>query len=248
MSRRRSVIPKRQRSNSPAVVQEVPLPDARPVAVDLFAGAGGFSLGALLAKIRVVAAVEKDKNPCATYRHNLIASGRSETKLFERDILDLDPAKFLKSVGIKRGDCDILLGGPPCQGFSSHRLNDSGVNDPRNSLLIHYFEYVKVLRPRYFLVENVPGMLWPRHRSYVETFYRLATENGYDLPPPYVLNACWYGVPQNRRRTFLFGRDRRRSPLCSWPPEVTHLSPDMPADMGNGGSAKPPWRLMAFPV
>jgi DNA (cytosine-5)-methyltransferase 1 len=212
------------------------------VAVDLFAGAGGFSLGALLAEIRVVAAIEQDKHACATYRQNLITSGRTTTKLFEQDIMELDPLEVMAATGLRPGDCDILLGGPPCQGFSSHRLNDAGVDDPRNKLLLHYFKYVKALRPRFFLVENVPGMLWPRHKSYVDTFYRLARKNGYDLPKPFILNARSFGVPQNRRRAFLLGFDQqRRSPL-SWPPEETHIDPaHIPDSAGQSRSVFLPW-------
>ncbi len=127
-----------------------------PIGVDLFAGAGGFSLGALLAQVNIVAAIEKDKQACLTYRHNLIDSGRTRTKLFSRDILGIDPQGLLDEIEISPGDCDILLGGPPCQGFSSHRLNDAGVDDPRNELLIRYFEFVKVLRPRFFWSKTFP--------------------------------------------------------------------------------------------
>lgn len=215
-------------------------PAMRAVAIDLFAGAGGFSLGALRAGVDVVAAVEYDRNACATYRKNLIDSKLSNARLFERNILDLTPEEVMEELKLDAGDCDILLGGPPCQGFSSHRLKDAGVDDPRNALLLRYFEFVEALRPRFFLVENVPGMLWPRHREYVETFYRLAAENDYDLPPPVILNARDYGVPQNRRRVFLFGSDRRRGATCDWPPPSTHYSPaDIAAGLATPGTE---WR------
>ena len=127
------------------------------VGCDLFAGAGGFSLGAHLAGIHVVAAVELNKHACNTYRSNLINSGLMNTQLFECDINELSPWDFKKQSGLDELECDILLGAPPCQGFSTHRLNDSGVIDPRNALLLRYFEYVRIIRPTFFLVENVPG-------------------------------------------------------------------------------------------
>jgi DNA (cytosine-5)-methyltransferase 1 len=197
-----------------------------PIGIDLFAGAGGFSLGASRAGVDIVAAVEKNRNACATYRTNLIQSGRIPARLFEEDILQLDPAKVMRELGLAPGECDILLGGPPCQGFSSHRLKDAGVDDPRNALLIRYFDFVRVLRPLFFLVENVPGMLWDRHRDYVEAFYYLAAENGYALPRPFILNARDYGVPQNRKRVFLFGTDQRSGVTVDWPPPPTFFSPD----------------------
>ncbi|MBR9971809.1 DNA cytosine methyltransferase [Magnetospirillum sp. J10] len=171
--------PKKLGTKRPNLFWEMALPDvacrdARPKGVDLFAGAGGFSLGARLAGIDIVAAVEKDKHACTTYEWNLIHSGVANTRLFSEDILKLDPGKFMSEAGLKPGECQVLLGGPPCQGFSAHRLNGSGIDDPRNKLLLRYFEYVRALRPAFFIVENVPGMLWPRHKAYVEEFRRLA--------------------------------------------------------------------------
>jgi DNA (cytosine-5)-methyltransferase 1 len=128
------------------------------VACDLFAGAGGLSLGAYLAGIQVRAAIECDKYACQTYRKNLIETGLTSTLLFENDISQLTPAKVKIISGFDETPCDIFLGGPPCQGFSTHRLKDAGVNDPRNNLLLTYFEYVSILRPVFFLVENVPGL------------------------------------------------------------------------------------------
>lgn len=219
-----------------------PLPIHSPIAVDLFAGAGGFSLGALYARLNVVAAVECDPSACKTYRRNLIEIAGARTKLFDENILQLDPVKMMRIVGLVPGQCDILLGGPPCQGFSAHRLNNAGVNDPRNSLLIRYFEYVKVLRPKIFLVENVPGMLWPRHKDWVDEFYRQADAGGYELPPPFLMNAKDYGVPQNRRRIFLVGRDRSLNIPMEWPPGPSHHSP---TESKQAGSRKKTWRVAA---
>lgn len=219
-----------------------PLPAGSPIAVDLFAGAGGFSLGALYARLHVVAAVEYDPSACKTYRRNLIEIAGARTHLFDKNILEIDPAELMRTVDLVPGQCDILLGGPPCQGFSAHRLNNAGVNDPRNSLLIRYFEYVKILRPKVFLVENVPGMLWPRHRDWIDEFYRLADAAGYELPPPFSLNAKDYGVPQNRKRVFLVGRDRSLKIAIDWPPSPSHHSPD---ESGRAGGKKKPWRVAA---
>ena len=196
-------------------------------ACDLFAGAGGFSLGAYMAGIQVVTAVEMNKHACNTYRSNLICTGLTHTHLFECDISELSPVDFKKQSGLDKLKCDILLGGPPCQGFSAHRLHDSGIIDPRNALLLRYFEYVRVIRPTFFLVENVPGMLWPKHKSFVEKFYSLAKSTMYDLFDPIVINVRDYGVPQNRRRVFILGYDRKlvREPI-SWPPEPTHVAPN----------------------
>jgi DNA (cytosine-5)-methyltransferase 1 len=199
----------------------------RVFACDVFAGAGGFSLAAYLAGITVSAAVEWDQYACQTYRTNLIKTGLTSTRLFEDDISNLTPKKVKSLSGFDETPCDILLGGPPCQGFSAHRLNNTGVNDPRNELLLKYFEYVRVLRPSFFLVENVPGLLWPKHKKFLKAFYDLAERADYGLVEPKVINARDFGVPQNRRRVFLLGFDRRRlSKPPAWPPKPTHVSPD----------------------
>lgn len=197
------------------------------LACDLFAGAGGFSLGAHLAGVEVAAAVEWDKHACSTYRSNLIDSKLTKAHLFSDDITALDPRHVRREVGFDQFGCDILLGGPPCQGFSTHRIKDAGVDDPRNELLLRYFEYVRVLRPTIFLVENVPGLLWPRHRKYLEAFYSLAKSAGYGVCEPQILNARNYGVPQNRRRMFILGYDLKKfSSAPSWPPAPSHAGPE----------------------
>jgi len=202
------------------------------VAVDLFAGAGGFSLGAFLADIKVAAAVEFNTNAANTYESNLISTGLTTSQLYRDDIAELDPATVRKRSGLDIAGCDILLGGPPCQGFSAHRINDAGVGDPRNMLLLRYFEYVRILRPTFFLVENVPGLLWPRHKRFLDDFYDLAESADYGLLEPIILNARDYGVPQNRRRVFLLGFDRKKvSAAPTWPPAATHRDPAEASDL-----------------
>lgn len=205
------------------------------VAADLFAGAGGFSLGACLAGIKVAAAVEFNKHAADTYESNLVKTGLTRALLYRDDIAELDPATVRKRSGLDAAGCDILLGGPPCQGFSAHRIKGAGVGDPRNMLLLRYFEYVRVLRPTFFLVENVPGLLWPRHKRFLEDFSTLAEATDYGLLEPIVLNARDYGVPQNRRRVFLLGFDRKKvSEAPAWPPKATHRDPSVVSDL-------PPW-------
>lgn len=196
-------------------------------AVDLFSGAGGLSLAALNLNISIRAAVELDTDSCKTYSKNIIDARKHAVKLYNEDILKLSPETILKDTGLLSGDLDLLMGGPPCQGFSSHRINNAGVDDPRNNLLIRYFDFVKALSPKVFLVENVPGLLWKRHESYLERFTELAEKNGYNLFKPITLNAKDFGVPQNRRRVFILGV-KNTLPLddIPWPPKQTHSEKD----------------------
>lgn len=195
--------------------------------VDLFSGAGGFSLAAKLLGLDVVGALEFEPYSCETYRKNLI-KGKSKTVLVQEDITKISPADFMKRVGIKRGECDIIIGGPPCQGFSALQSNKDG-NDPRNKLLWHYFDYVEAIQPKVFLVENVPGMLWEKNRAYVDKFYKLAKKSGYHVHDPQVLDAKSYGVPQTRKRVFIYGiRDDLKNFIdLPWPPEATHGDSDL---------------------
>lgn len=191
--------------------------------VDLFAGAGGFSLAAINAGFDVVAAVEMKKNACETYRSNI--AGKFGTDLYESDILKLSPSKIIEQNFPDGRECDLLLGGPPCQGFSVHRINDAGVADPRNKLILRYFKFVAALRPRVFLMENVPGLLWERHRSFLDAFYRAGKRSGYSVMAPVVLDARDYGLPQRRKRVFILGLRPGLQLDLEWPPAPTHGSP-----------------------
>lgn len=204
---------------------------AKPVAVDLFSGAGGFSLAAMLAGFDVNFAVENDKYAVETYKENILSrDGGQAVKIFEDNILGYCPKKIRKE---RLGDatCDLLLGGPPCQGFSTHRILNSGVDDPRNELILAYFNFVAAMRPRVFLMENVPGILWPRHKVYLERFYQQGKEAGYRVFAPIVLDARDFGLPQRRKRVFVLGlREDVSTALFEWPPKATHCDPKKPLD------------------
>lgn len=200
------------------------MPLNAPKALDLFSGAGGFSLGAQQAGFEICGALEWSKHAAQTYRSNITNPSGTKYTLIEGDIRQLSPKIALDLWGISEGECDLLLGGPPCQGFSVHRLRSSGVGDPRNELLICYFSYVEKIRPRMFLVENVAGLLWERHRTHLEMFLRKANEAQYTVVGPIVLNACDYGVGQRRKRVFMLGIDRLRPASPNWPPPPSHCN------------------------
>jgi DNA (cytosine-5)-methyltransferase 1 len=205
-------------------------------AVDLFSGAGGFSLGAIQAGVDIVGALELNPAAAATYRANIKKNDGSDIPLIRQSIMEVNPYEAMEQWGIAQGDCDIVVGGPPCQGFSTHRTADKGVDDPRNELLCRYFEYVKIIRPRIFIVENVPGLLWPRHAPYLKRFYEMAKAASYEMREPILINARDYGVPQNRKRVFLLGIDRLRPIEIQWPPVPTHVDPSAVPDVADGKS------------
>lgn len=211
--------------------------------VDLFAGAGGFSLAAIQAGLQVVAAVEYDKAAAKTYKENIVKAQTSSLDFYEGDILGIDPNELIQNPLLANDGCDVVLGGPPCQGFSVHRIKDAGVDDERNKLILRYFEFVSVLRPKVFLMENVPGILWKRHQTYLDEFYSEGKKTGYRVLPPVVLDARDFGIPQRRKRVFVLGvRDDITDKAIDWPPSPTHgdekarqknpkLSPWLPANV-----------------
>lgn len=190
--------------------------------IDLFAGAGGFSQAAKNVGLKIVAAVEMSAKACETYEANIVV--KNSPRLYNSDIRTLDPALLKGNHFPGEVECDVLLGGPPCQGFSVHRINNSGVDDPRNELVLRYFQFVRHLRPKVFLMENVPGLLWPRHRPFLAELYEQGKAAGYDLRAPEVIDARDFGVPQRRKRVFVLGVRNDVNLTINWPPPPTHGS------------------------
>jgi DNA (cytosine-5)-methyltransferase 1 len=182
------------------------------LAIDLFAGAGGMTLGLKRAGFKVVAAVEIDALACKTYGAN-----HPEVRLWEKDIRNLAAADVLEDLGLQPGDLSLVAGCPPCQGFSSlTTLNGKReVDDPRNDLVLEYERFIREMKPRAVMMENVPGLASdPRMHALCEMLEGL----GYPVRSGLkVLNAVDYGVPQRRRRLVMlavegsvvpFGRPR----------------------------------------
>lgn len=173
--------------------------NTKHAAIDLFAGCGGLSLGLKLAGFRVVAAVEVDPKAATTYRLN-----HPESLLLETDIALVDPAKLMKELGIAPGQLDLLAACPPCQGFSRIRTRNGARSsrDPRNSLAMKFAEFAVAMRPRWLLLENVPGLA--KH-SVWRSLRQQLRRAGYKLHDD-IVDASDYGVPQRRKRLILLGQ------------------------------------------
>jgi DNA (cytosine-5)-methyltransferase 1 len=183
----------------------------RPVAIDLFSGAGGLSLGFEQAGFDIVAAVELDPIHCATHSYNF-----PYCKTICRDVADLTGKEIRKLAGLGNKTIDVVFGGAPCQGFSL--IGKRALDDPRNGLVCHFVRLVLEINPRHFVFENVKGLTIGKHRKFLEEIISTFEENGYSVVEDYqVLNAADYGVPQDRRRLFLLGA-RKNSELPSYPP------------------------------
>jgi DNA (cytosine-5)-methyltransferase 1 len=176
-----------------------------PTAIDLFSGAGGLTLGLRRARFKVLGAVEIDKLAAETYRSNLPG-----VRLWETDIRELSVARVLRELGLQRGELDLLAGCPPCQGFSTLRsLNGRRrVKDDRNDLVLEFGRFVRCLRPRAVMLENVPGLATDARLAKL----RVALEElGYRVTTR-VLDASCFGVPQRRRRMIMLAGRRRAIP------------------------------------
>src|SRR6266550_2795433 len=171
--------------------------------VDLFAGVGGLSEGFAGARqngkpmydLRLL--VDSDPAAALTYRSN-----RPEIRYLVDDIINISSLEVIARARIRDQSLDVLIGGPPCQGFSVLRRNRA-LDDPRNHMMQVFLWFAKAIRPRLFMIENVPNLLvaaggkfWQEIRDYMGPNYVVKAD---------VLNAYDYGVPQWRKRSFVVG-------------------------------------------
>ncbi|WP_082729470.1 DNA cytosine methyltransferase [Burkholderia sp. FL-7-2-10-S1-D7] len=169
----------------------------RPIGIDLFAGAGGLSLGFEQAGFDIAAAVEIDPIHCATHEYNF-----PKTKTICASVVDLTGDEIRRLSGIDDAEVDVVFGGAPCQGFSM--IGKRALDDHRNQLVFHYVRLVSELQPKYCVFENVKGLTLGKHAQFLVELIEALSEAGYNVVDPYrVLNASDYGVPQSRERLFL---------------------------------------------
>ncbi len=181
--------------------------DAQPKVIDLYAGAGGLSLGASRAGFTVSAAVEFDRFAIESHTQNF-----PYVTHLDNDIAKLSGSELLMRAGLKKGELDGLIGGPPCQGFST--MGKRQLDDTRNDLFGHFMRLVDETRPAFFLAENVPGILNEQYDDLRKSaFARLP--NNYVRLDPITVKANIYGAPTTRTRIFFFGYDPSKMPDLS---------------------------------
>lgn len=188
------------------------------LAISLFTGAMGLDLGVEKAGFKVTAAVEIDKNACEAIRIN-----RPNLPLFETDIANVTGKDLLKASDIKKGDLDLLIGGPPCQSFSTAGKRRS-LSDNKGNCIFEFIRLLEELEPKTFIMENVRGILSSNVKldgleiidengvkqtiesdyPVVEYVTKRMIELGYDVEYK-LLNSAFYGVPQKRERVFFLG-------------------------------------------
>lgn len=173
-----------------------------PTIIDLFAGAGGLSLGAARAGFNVAATVELDSHAINSHITNL-----PHTIHIQKDIMSLSGKELLELSGTASDQLIGIIGGPPCQGFSS--IGHGDVNDSRNLLFVKFFKLIEELQPVFFVAENVPGIMNDKYAQIRHDAFKHI--QNYTLLSPIRVNASEYGAPTTRTRIFFIGyRDDAR--------------------------------------
>lgn len=189
----------------------------RPIGIDLFAGAGGLSLGFEQAGFDVAAAIEIDPVHCAVHKFNF-----PRTATIPHPIETLTGANILGAAGIAGRQVDCVFGGAPCQGFSL--IGHRALNDPRNRLVRDFVRMIVEIAPRTFVFENVKGLTIGRHCEFLDELIEEFSETGYAVRVPWrVLNAGHFGTPQSRERLILLGA-RKGDALPNYPTPVTEIA------------------------
>lgn len=189
-----------------------------PDILDFFCGVGGFSLGATRAGFNLIGGIDLDAHAMQMHKLNFHGS-----KHWETDILSQTGSSIKEYFGIKK-QIDGIIGGPPCQGFS--RMGHQDVNDERNNLFIKFFKLVNEIKPKFFLAENVLGILDAQNSGIIKKALKHVKKD-YTVLKPVILKASDYGVPTTRTRVFFFGY----LPDCIRP--ITEESLKNLADTGN---------------
>jgi len=199
----------------------------RRTAISLYTGVGGLDFGFEAAGFDTVAAVEQDSVACRTLRLN-----RPNWGLLEADIHDVSSEEILQCAGLRLGEPDVLIGGPPCQPFSKSSYWVSGdamrLDDPRADTLTAYLRVLRDTQPKAFLLENVYGLIYKGKdeglRHLLDGIEQINKETGANYTVNWqMLNAAYYGVPQARQRVFLVGS---REGVEFQFPTPTHTPPD----------------------
>jgi len=170
--------------------------------IDCFCGAGGLSVGFEKAGFDVVYAFDLDEAAIRTYKNNPIYH---KGAAFVRNICKVSKQSIEEDLAKPLGEIDVVIGGPPCQGFSVQRRGSD--KDPRNNLVLEYVRMIKDISPKIFVMENVGGLLSVRGKPYLAKLRKVLGDAGYDIQLK-KLTASEYGVPQRRKRVFIVGSRR----------------------------------------
>ncbi len=184
--------------------------------IDLFSGVGGLTYGFYHNNnYQILAANEILPNMAKAYSLN-----HPNVKMYCDDIKNLSISHLKKDLGIKQGQVDIIIGGPPCQAYST--VGKRLLDDPRGALFQEYYRILKEVNPKFFLFENVKGLISMQNGELIKTIIELFSSLGYKVQYK-ILNAADYGAPQIRERVIITGTKLKSDFIY---PESTHYNPD----------------------
>ena len=163
--------------------------------IDLFCGCGGLSEGFRLAGYNIVGGVDFNDSAIKTYNHNFIGA-----KGICCDLSNMDEKMILENFGDLK-NIDVIIGGPPCQGFSAANRYKSEGDDPRNKLFFEFVKFVDLAKPKAIVIENVRGIVTSNKGYAKDRIYEIFEDRGYNVVHK-ILDASEYGVPQKRLRNF----------------------------------------------
>ncbi len=166
-----------------------------PKVLDLFCGCGGLSEGFKLAGYTIVGGVDFNESAIKTYNRNF-----PEAKGICCDLLNMDSQRIIEEFG-DLSDIDVIIGGPPCQGFSAANRYKIEGEDPRNKLFFEFVKFVDIANPKVVVIENVRGIITSNNGYAKERIYEIFEKRGYSVNHR-ILSASDYGVPQRRQRNF----------------------------------------------
>lgn len=175
------------------------LTESEHVAIDIFAGGGGLTLGLSQAGFDVKVGIDIDPNCAETLRKN-----NGNMRVMLENIRSLKPSDVIKQAGIGRNDLTLLAGGPPCQGFSVSNKRNRCLENPVNSLYLEFFRFVKELSPKMFLLENVEGLCTLGGGIILQDILKRGRKAGYSVNYT-IIRADSLGVPQKRKRVIFIG-------------------------------------------
>jgi DNA (cytosine-5)-methyltransferase 1 len=187
----------------------------KPTLIDLFSGSGGVTQGFKNQGFQTLAAVEWDHIAAETYKTN-----HPDAVMYEEDIRKIKPQEVKQRVKLSEGELTVLTACAPCQPFSRQtRLNK---RDGRTQLILKVLPFVEVFRPKYIMMENVPGLNKGKNRAILNKLIKsLQNDHKYKVFGPFIIDAVNYGVPQFRKRLILLAS---RDDIALSVPETTHVS------------------------
>lgn len=167
----------------------------KPKIIDLFCGCGGFGLGAELAGFHSVAAIDIEPTLQSAYAKNF-----PETRVMKGDLSEMSDESW--KLILNGQEIDGVIGGPPCQGYS--RMGHSNKDDPRRTLLGHFFRNINIIRPKFFIMENVEGLMDKKNVYELESALKILDDK-YKVLEPTIIDASEYGAPTKRKRVIVIG-------------------------------------------